>query len=68
MCKDCQCSNIKCNGALVANLDSFVRERKIDVSVFARIRNHPSSSLQNRSNVAGERVDYSLSGVAGTGR
>ena len=39
MCKDCQCSNIKCNGALVANLDSFVRERKIDVSVFARIRN-----------------------------
>ena len=37
MCKDCQCSNIKCNGALVANLDSFVRERKIDVSVFARM-------------------------------
>ena len=38
VCKDCQCSNIKCNGALVANLDSFVRERKIDASVFARIR------------------------------
>ena len=33
MCKDCQCSNIQCNGALVAKLDSFVRERKIDVSV-----------------------------------
>ena len=51
MCKDCQCSNIKCNGALVANLDSFVRERKIDVSVFVRIHLHlcipaPECSVQ----------------------